>query len=86
MRFVGLRDFAADRNGSASMEYAMLAAGIGLTFVMTVSLLSDRMVTTYSNIANALIAEDGGPDGPPDCSKECPKKKKDKQKKGKNKI
>ena len=86
MRFVGLRDFAADRNGSASMEYAILAAGIGLTFVMTVSLLGDRMVTTYGNIANALIAEDGGPNDPPDCSKECTKIKKGKKNKGKKKI
>ena len=86
MRFVGLRDFAADRNGSASIEYAILAAGIGLTLAMTVSLLGDRMVTTYTNITNALIAADGGPDVPPDCSKECTKKKKDKKNNGKKKI
>lgn len=86
MRFVGLRDFAADRNGSTSIEYGILAAGIGLTLAVTVSLLGDRMVTTYGNIANALIAEDGGPNDPPDCSKECTKNKKDKQKKGKKKI
>ncbi len=85
MRFVRLRDFAADRNGGATMEYAILAAGIGLTLAMTVSLLGDRMMTTYGNIAAAIIVADGGPDDPPDCSKECPKKKKDKKNKGKKK-
>ena len=85
MRFVRLRDFAADRNGGATMEYAILAAGIGLTLAMTVSLLGDRMMTTYGKITAAIIVADGGPDDPPDCSKECPKKKKDKKKKGKKK-
>ncbi len=80
MRFVRLRDFAADRNGGATMEYAILAAGIGLTLAMTVSLLGDRMMTTYGKIAAAIIVADGGPDDPPDCSKECPKKKKGKKK------
>ncbi len=67
MRFVRLRDFAADRNGGATMEYAILAAGIGLTLAMTVSLLGDRMMTTYGKIDAAIIVADGGPDDPPPC-------------------
>ncbi len=80
MRFVRLRDFAADRNGSAAIEYAVLAAGIGLTLAMTVSLLGDRMVTTYGNIADALIAADGDPDTPPPCPQMGKNKKNNKGK------
>ncbi len=81
MRIVRLRDFAADRNGSTSIEYAILAAGIGMTLAMTVSLLGDRMMTTYGNIAAAIIATDGDPDTPPPCPPAGKSKKNDKGKK-----
>jgi Flp pilus assembly pilin Flp len=67
MCFAGLRGLAADRNGSAAIEYAILAAGIGLTLAVTVSLLGDRMVATYGNIADAMIAAIDEPDTPPPC-------------------
>ena len=81
MRIVRLRDFAADRNGSTAIEYAILAAGIGLTLAMTVPLLGDRMATTYDNIANAIIAANGDPDTPPPCPPAAKNKKSNKGKK-----
>ena len=69
MRIFRLRKFTADQNGGTAIEYAMLAAGIGLTLAMTVSLLGDRMMTTYGNIADAIViaTEDGDRDTPPKC-------------------
>ncbi len=81
MHFVRLREFAADRNSSTAIEYSILAAGIGLTLAMTVSLLGDRMVTTYGNIAAAIIATDGDPDTPPPCPQAGKSKKNDMGKK-----
>ena len=68
-RMFRLRKFAADRNGATAIEYAILAAGIGLTLAMTVALLGDRMMTTYGKIADAIViaAEDGDRDTPPKC-------------------
>ena len=78
MRFVRLRDFAADRNGGAAIEYAIPAAGIGLTLAMSVSLLGDRMMTAYGNIAAAINAADGDPDTPLPCPPAGKSKKNDK--------
>ena len=84
MRSIRFRKFAVDRNGSTAIEYAILAAGIGVTLAMTVSLLGDRMVTTYGNIADAIFVADAGPDEPPACSKKCNEKKAKKDKKKKS--
>ena len=85
MRMFRLRKFAADRNGSAAIEYAILAAGIGMTLAMTVALLGDRMMTTYGKIADAIVVADRGSDDTPECSNECTKKMKDKSKQSKKK-
>ncbi len=85
MSIFRLRKFTADQNGGTAIEYAMLAAGIGLTLAMTVSLLGDRMMTTYGNIADAIAISDRGPDDAPDCSNECTDKMKDKNKQSKKK-
>ena len=55
MAITRLRGFAADRSGAVAIEYAVLVSGIALTLAMTVSLLGDRMVNTYSDIAAAII-------------------------------
>ncbi len=85
MRMFRLRRFAADREGGTAIEYAILAAGIGMTLAMTVSLLGDRMMTTYGDITDAIAIADRGPDDTPDCSNECTKKMKDKNKQSKKK-
>ena len=83
MRMFRLRKFTADQNGGTAIEYAILAAGIGLTLAVTVSLLGDRMMTTYGNISDAIVVASRGPGDTPDCSNECMKKMKDKNKKSK---
>jgi len=69
MSIFRLRKFTADQNGGTTIEYAILAAGIGMTLAMTVALLGDRMMTTYGKIADAIIvaAEDGDRNTPPKC-------------------
>ncbi len=75
MAITRLRGFAADRSGAVAIEYAVLVSGIALTLAMTVSLLGDRMVNTYSGISAAIIAVDGGPDEPPPCRRAGKSKK-----------
>lgn len=49
-----LRRFITDESGQDLIEYSMLAAFIALVAVVAVQTVGDGVVTTFTNIGNAL--------------------------------
>jgi pilus assembly protein Flp/PilA len=48
------RSFLANNTGATAIEYAVMASGIAMAVVATISLLSDRVRAIYESIAAAL--------------------------------
>ena len=46
--------YMADEKGATAIEYALLAAGIGLAIVVGVFAFGDRLAQLFSDLAGAL--------------------------------
>ena len=46
--------FWSDRSGATAIEYALIAAGISIAIVVTVSTLGTTLNATFTTVSNAL--------------------------------
>ena len=58
------------RSGATSIEYGLIAAGVGLAIIVAVFALGQSLAETYESVARqlsqfAISPGDGPPDGPP---------------------
>lgn len=53
-RFAKIRDFLKDESGATSIEYALIAAGIGIAIVATATTLGTNLNAKWSTVATAL--------------------------------
>ena len=51
---VKIRDFFKDESGATSIEYALLAGGIGIAIVATVTTLGTNLNAKWSTVSTAL--------------------------------
>lgn len=51
---VKIGDFLKDESGATSIEYALIAAGIGIAIVATVTTLGRNVNVMWSTVATAL--------------------------------
>jgi len=49
-----IKTFAADESGATAIEYALIAAGIGIAIITGVNALGTAINTKFSTIATAL--------------------------------
>ena len=46
--------FIADQSGATAIEYGLIAASIAVVIITAVQLLSTKLTTTFTAVANAL--------------------------------
>jgi len=46
--------FLKDENGATAIEYGLIAAGISVAIIATVTSLGGKLVTTFGKVSNAL--------------------------------
>ena len=46
--------FLKDNSGATAIEYGLIAAGISVAIIATVNVLGGKLVTTFTNVSNAL--------------------------------
>jgi pilus assembly protein Flp/PilA len=49
-----LRSFLRDENGATAIEYGLIAAGIAVAIIVTVTSLGTSLNTTFSSVSTAL--------------------------------
>ena len=49
-----IRKFLRDENGATAIEYGLIAAGISVAIIATVSSLGGKLVTTFGKVNTAL--------------------------------
>ncbi len=49
-----IRDFLCDELAATSIEYAIIAAGISIVIVATVTTIGSTLNTTFSSVSTAL--------------------------------
>jgi len=53
--FMGtIRKFLRDENGATAIEYGLIAAGISVAIIATVTSLGGKLVTTFGKVSTAL--------------------------------
>lgn len=52
--FAKLHDFLKDESGATSIEYAIIAAGVGIAIVATVTTLGTNLNAKWSTVSTAL--------------------------------
>jgi pilus assembly protein Flp/PilA len=53
-RVVIIRKFLKDESGATAIEYGLIAAGISVAIIATVTSLGGKLVTTFGKVNNAL--------------------------------
>jgi pilus assembly protein Flp/PilA len=53
-RFVKIGDFLKDESGATAIEYALIAGGISVAIVATVTTLGSNVNVMWSSVATAL--------------------------------
>ena len=51
-----LSKFVKDESGATAIEYGLIAAGISVAIIAVVSTVGGSLVTTFTNVSNALTA------------------------------
>jgi pilus assembly protein Flp/PilA len=51
---VNIRKFLKDENGATAIEYGLIAAGISVAIIATVTSLGAKLVTTFGKVSTAL--------------------------------
>jgi Flp pilus assembly pilin Flp len=54
-----VRNYWRDENGAASIEYALLVAGIAIAIIATVSMMGQTLFEVYSDVGAKLIEARG---------------------------
>jgi pilus assembly protein Flp/PilA len=49
-----LKSFLRDENGATAIEYGLIAAGIAVAIIVTVTSLGTNLNTTFSSVSTAL--------------------------------
>jgi pilus assembly protein Flp/PilA len=49
-----IRKFIRDENGATAIEYGLIAAGISVAIIATVTSLGGKLVTTFGKVSTAL--------------------------------
>ena len=49
-----IRKFLRDENGATAIEYGLIAAGISVAIIATVTSLGGKLVTTFGKVNTAL--------------------------------
>jgi len=49
-----IRKFLRDENGATAIEYGLIAAGISVAIIATVTSLGGKLVTTFGKVSTAL--------------------------------
>ena len=49
-----IRKFLRDKNGATAIEYGLIAAGISVAIIATVTSLGGKLVTTFGKVSTAL--------------------------------
>lgn len=53
--------FAADESGATSIEYGLIAAGIGVALITLVGQVGDEIQTLFAKIRDDLVTFNGTP-------------------------
>jgi pilus assembly protein Flp/PilA len=53
-RMVNIWKFLKDENGATAIEYGLIAAGISVAIIATVTSLGGKLVTTFGKVSTAL--------------------------------
>ena len=56
MMMAFIKRFLADQSGATAIEYGLIAAGISVAIIAVVSTVGGSLVTTFTNVSNALTA------------------------------
>ena len=51
-----IKRFLADQSGATAIEYGLIAAGISVAIIAVVQTVGGNLVTTFTNVSNALTA------------------------------
>ncbi len=51
---ISLKKFLRDESGATAIEYGLIAAGISVAIIATVTSLGGKLVTTFGKVSNAL--------------------------------
>jgi pilus assembly protein Flp/PilA len=49
-----IRQFLKDENGATAIEYSLIAVGISVAIIATVSSIGPKLATTFSKVSTAL--------------------------------
>lgn len=58
--FEGIKRFVREEDGASAVEYALLAAIIGIGIVASTGTLKDAIVTAFTNVGTAITTASGG--------------------------
>ncbi len=56
-----IKNFASDERGATSIEYGLIAAGIGVAVITLVSEVGDELRTLFSGLSENLKTFNNGP-------------------------
>ena len=56
MMMAFIKRFLADQSGATAIEYGLIAAGISVAIIAVVQTVGGNLVTTFTNVSNALTA------------------------------